>query len=391
MFEIITGKRHGRDHRSETLQSARRKPRKGFFALAIVALLAAAVVAVPQVALADGDEEGSWTSDEIEFQPPQPVEGRRVFVERLSVSGDRAAVTLWAATDLDIRVRAFGGDEGNSLRYWGSAILSEGERIDYSLPLDGPTPSFTVSWEDTLGQAGAVTVDSEQIPYPLPEVEGELCDLRVTSLGWTPGVVAGVIESACVSTIEHEVELQTVAGHVDVTETALMDAEVTAITGTVTAVTGASQSSVALVPNGETRFRLPVESGETVHAVTIGTRLQADLSIAIPPLIRLTHREAWTQVLTRTVSLSCGQGQSVSRTVRMYVHHPERIEADVVERSPITRTRTESLTLTSSIGADDPYRILTLPEPEPEPERGKQTPAEGLRGWFERLGWEWLW
>ena len=103
------GKRHGRDHRADTLETSRRRPRKGFLAIAIVALLAAAVVAAPQAALADGPDEEGWSSDEIEFQPPPLVEGRRIFVERLSVSGDRAAVTLRAATDIDIRVRAFVG------------------------------------------------------------------------------------------------------------------------------------------------------------------------------------------------------------------------------------------------------------------------------------------
>ena len=127
------------------------------------------------------------------------MEGRRIFVEGLTVSGDRAAVTLRAATALDIRVRAFGGPEGAWLRFWGSATLAQGERIDYSLPLHGPAPSFTVSWEDTLGQAGALTFEEAQLPFPLPVVEGELCDLRVTSLGWTPGAVSGVVESECVT------------------------------------------------------------------------------------------------------------------------------------------------------------------------------------------------
>ena len=57
------------------------------------------------------------------------------------------------------------------------------------------------------------------------------------------------------------------AGHASVTETAL-DAEVTAITGTVAAATGASQASVPFVPNGETRFRLGVPTGEAIHVVT---------------------------------------------------------------------------------------------------------------------------
>ena len=265
-------------------KARRSKSPKSFLAVAAVVALAAAVATVPQSALADGHEP--WR-DEIDFEITEPVEGRKIFVEGLSVSGDRAAVTLRAATALDIRVRAFGGPQGTWLRFWGSASLNQGEQIDYSLPLHGPRPSFTVSWEDTLGQAGAVTVESEQIPYPLPDVEGALCDLRMTSLGWTSGAVEGVIKSECVSTIEHPVELQTVAGHESVTETALMDAQVTAITGTVAAATGSSHASVPFVPGGETRFRLPVGDGRAIHAVNVDVSLEASLSIPIPPLTRL--------------------------------------------------------------------------------------------------------
>ena len=190
--------------------------------------MAAAVMAVPQLALADGHEP--WR-DEIDFEITEPVEGRRIFVEGLTVSGDRALVTLRAATAVDIRIRAFGGPDGTWLRFWASDRLDQGEISRYRFPLHGPVPSFTVSWEDALGQAGALTVEHDRIPYPLPEVEGELCDLRMTSLGWTPGAVSGVIESECVTRIEHPVELQTVAGHESVTETALMDAGVTEMQG----------------------------------------------------------------------------------------------------------------------------------------------------------------
>ena len=196
---------HGQHHRAETLETKNRKPRVGWIPVVALAVLMAAVVAVPQSALADDHEP--WR-DEIDFEVTEPVEGRRIFVEGLTVSGDRATVTLRAATALDIRVRAFGGPQGTWLRFWGSASLDEGERIDYSLPLHGPAPSFTVSWEDTLGQAGALTVKTEQIPYPLPEVEGELCNVRLASLGWTPRAVSGVIESECVTHTEHPVELQ---------------------------------------------------------------------------------------------------------------------------------------------------------------------------------------
>ena len=211
---------HG--HRAETLES-RRTPRTGWVSVVAAVLLAAAAT-LPQSVLADGHEP--WR-DEIDFEIEEPVEGRRIFVEGLTVSGDRALATLRAATDLDIRIRAFGGPDGTWLRFWASDRLGEGELSRYAFPLHGPTPSFTVSWEDNLGQAGALTVEHEKIPHPLPEVEGELCDLRMTSLGWMPGAVTGVVESECVTRIEHPVELQTVAGRASVTETALMDAGVT--------------------------------------------------------------------------------------------------------------------------------------------------------------------
>ena len=420
------GKRRGKDagsgrrpdHRAETLQSRNRKPRRGMFALAVVAVLAAAVMTVPQAALADGHEP--WR-DEIDFEVEEPVEGRRIFVEGLTVSGDRAAVTLRAATALDIRVRAFGGPQGSWLRFWGAASLAEGERIDYSLPLHGPAPSFTVSWEDSLGQAGALTFEEAQLPYPLPVVEGELCDLRMTSLGWTPGAMSGVLESECETHIEHPVELQTVAGHASVTETALMDAEVTAVTGTVSAATGASSASVTFVPDGETRFRLPVGTGESVHGVTIEADIEAALRIPMPPLTQLTHHPERVEHITRTVNLhrpgdsdydsetvtvTHDDGSTSSATATAYAYvpsatiarevtvavvHPEHIKAETVERQPIAGTRAETMALASAVGSDDPFKALVLPEPEPVDPPAEQEPADGLRDWFEDMGWEWPW
>ena len=412
------GNRQRHDNMAETLEIRRRKPHRGFLAIAALAVLAAGVMTVPQAALADDHEP--WR-DEIDFEVKEPVPGRRIFVEALTVTGDRAAVTLRAATALDIRVRAFGGPEGTWLRFWGSATLAEGERIDYSLPLHGPAPSFTVSWEDTLGQAGALTVKPEQIPYPLPEVEGELCDLRMTSLGWTPGAVSGVIESECVTHTDHPVELQMVAGHQSVTETSLMDGRVTAVTGTVAAATGASQASVSFVPGGETTFRLPIGDGQAIHAVSVDVSLEASLRIPIPPLTVLTHHPERTEQVTRTVHLhrpgdsdsdsdtataTCEDGATASATATAYAYvpsatiakqvtvevlHKEHVKAETVERSPITRTRGETMSLASAIGSDAPFEVLVLPEPEPEEPPAEQEPADGLRGWFEALGWEWPW
>ena len=411
-----SGQRH--DHRAETLQSRRRKPRVGWIPVVALAVLMAAAT-VPQAALADDHEP--WR-DEIDFEVTEPVEGRRIFVEALTVSGERAAVTLRAATALEIRVRAFGGPQGTWLRFWGSASLAEGESIDYSLPLHGPAPSFTVSWEDTLGQAGALTVKEAQLPFPLPVVEGELCDLRMTSLGWTPGMVSGVITSECVTHTEHPVELQMVTGHASVTETSLMDAQVTAVTGTVAAATGASSASVAFVSDGETRFRLPVGAGAAVHTVTIEADIEAALSIPIPPLTQLTHHPERVEQVTRTVHLhrpgdsdydsqtvtvtnEDGATESATATAYAYVPsatiarqvtvdvlHKEHVKAEVIKRAPIAKSRVETLALASGVGADDPFEVLVLPDPDPEDPPAEQTPADGgLSEWFDRLGWEWPW
>ena len=352
-------------------KSRQGKPQKGFLAVMAAVALAAAV-AVPQAALADDH----WR-DEIDFEAEEPVEGRRLFAEGLTVSGDRAAITLRAATALNIRVRAFGGPEGTWLRFWGSASLDEGERIDYSLPLHGPSPSFTFSWEDTLGQAGAVTFEDGQIPYPLPAINGELCDLRVVSLGWTPGAVSGIVESECEALTLQAISLQTVAGHESVTETALMDAEVTGIAGTLTVASGGSQASVAFVPNGETRFRAAVPTGQAIHAVSVDVSLEASLRIPMPPLTRLTHHPERVEQVTKTVHLhrpgdsdsdsdtataTCEDGATATATATAYAYvpsatiarevtvaivHPEHVKAETVERSPISRSRDETLALAS--------------------------------------------
>ena len=389
----------------------------------MTAVLAVAVITVPQAALADGHEQdGGWTSDEIEFQPPQPVEGRRLFVERLSVTGDRAAVTLRAATDLELRVRSFGGSQGRSLRFWGRASLDEGERIDYDLPLHGPSPSLTFSWEDTLGQGGAVTLKGGQIPYPLPATDGELCDLRVVSLGWTPGLIQGAVESECVTEIEKAVSLRAVAGHVDVTETVFLKAEVTAIAGTLTVAGSGSQASVSFVAGGETRFSIPVATGEAVHAVAVEIDITATLRIPMPPLVRLTHhperieervetvslvRPGTSETVSETVTVTNEDGtttehtlsatlsipsETVYRDVTLTIVHPEHVKAEVVERSPIAGSRDETLALASSVGSDDPFETLYVPQPEPDPETAEQTPGGGeLSHWFDLLGWEWPW
>ena len=400
----------------------RRKKLRGFLGVVAAVALAAAMATVPQTVLADGHEP--WR-DEIGFEVAEPVEGRRIFVEVLTVSGDRAAVTSGPPPPWDIRVRAFGGPEGNWLRFWVSASLDEGEAIDYSLPLYGPVPSFTVSWEDTLGQAGALTVEHDRIPYPLPEAEGELCDLRMTSLGWTPGAVKGVIESQCVPAIEEPVQPPDGERARERDRDGAVgrpgDGHHRDALGGDRRVAGQRP----FVADGGSRFTLPVGGGEAVHAVSVGVSIEASLSIPMPPLTVLTHHPERTERRTETVSLyrpgasdtdSDSQtitvthddgattdhtvsasayayvpARTIQKDVTIEIVHPEHVKAEVVQRQPIGGTRVEALAFGSGVGSDDPFAVLALPEPEPEDPPAEQTPEGGLRWWFDLLGWEWPW
>ena len=108
------------------------------------------------------------------------------------VAGDLADVKVRAATDLNVRVRVFGGDGGQILRYATQAVFDEDEVRSFTVPIDGNRPSVTFSWVDTTGQAGAVTLSGGHLPYPLPTIEGQLCAATLRSLGWTTNEVTGI-------------------------------------------------------------------------------------------------------------------------------------------------------------------------------------------------------
>ena len=354
--------------------------------LAVAAALAAAVAVIPATALADDpdDEDPGWRLDEIYFVPPDPVPGRRIFIERLAVSGDTAVVTLRAAHDLDLKVRVFGGRNGRTLKMGANTSLTSGQSRSYNLTLNGPSPSFTFSWVDALGRSGAATLKSDQIPYPLPQADGGLCDLELTSLEWTPGSISGVIASECIAETRQEVDLPVYGGHFSQSVPALLDASVTRITGRVNVSAGSHRASASFVAGGQTRFTLPVANRRAVHNLEITADLTATLNVPLPPMLQTTHHPARTDVYTRRVTCRCGES-STTRTVRVYVHHPEHVRAVETQRAPVTRTRPESIPLAAGVGADAPFESLHVPPPKPAPPRAEQTQAGGSN-W-----WSWLW
>ena len=408
------GKNRSKDPKHESRKGKGSKDWRSLLTVLAVAVMAAAG-AVPLAALADGHHP-----DGLGFEITEPVPGRRVFIEGLQVTGDRALVTVRAAADINLWVRVY---EGQVLKHRETSWLDEGERKSYTLPLSGDAPSLTFSWRDRLGQTGAVSLKEAQIPYPLPSLEGELCDLSVASLSWTPGWIEGSVESECEDVLGETISLPLVAGHETVTVNAATEAEITAITGAVAVTGGGSRSTAALVPDGTTLFRVDVPSGRALHRVSIEAQMEATLRIDLPPLVTLTHhperdeqvtqrvnlyRPGTSRTVSETVTLSHPDGTTsqhvisatlsvagatIAKDVTVTVTHEEHVRAEVTDRAPMTLTRSESLGMTSSIGSDDPYETLTLPEPEPEPEPATQTPGnlEEMRKLFELLGWRWPW
>ena len=383
---------NARNQRARTLEARRRKTRKDWLAALAVAVLALAGLAVPhEAALAWGPwDEAGWRLDEIEFEPPEPVSGRRLFVEGLTVAGGRAEVTLRAAADLELRVRAFGGPGGWELRFWGAASLAEGERIDLLPP---PHRGRALPHLLLGGHAGTVWGgDPERRAAAVPPAIGGRGTLRPQ--GHVPELESG--EHRRQRRIRLRVRRQGGRQPQDGGWAPQPDGAGSAgrfgdrrhgdghrHRGRV-----AEQLPFPFVPGGETRFSLPVEEGEAVHSVGIAAGLQASLRVPLPPLVQLTDHPAWTERITRRVSLSCPGGPTVSRTVQVSVVHEGHVRAEVVQRAPITRSRGETVALALSVGSDAPFRTLVVPPPAPEPEPALQTPAgdEEVRGLFDRLG-----
>ena len=388
--------------------------------LTALALVASVGVCGPPFALADEGEQEEWSSDEIEFEPPPLISGRRLYIERLTVTRGAATVVVKAAANLEVEARAFGGADGRELKFTRTDTLGQGGRTSYLLPLDGPAPAFTFAWRDEYGQAGAVSLSGAQLPYPLPAVAGQLCDLRLQSLSWTPSLLTGAVGSTCVSTLEEPLTLQTVAGQANLSQTALLPATVTALSGTLSVSAGGRQASVPLTANGETRFELALGAGRELLALEIAAALSVDLEIALPPLVQLTHHPHRVEQRTQTVTLTRpGTSQTVSKSVSvplpnggssthvisatlsippaqvqqdvsLQVEHDEHVRAELIERAPLHTSRSEELTLSAGVAADDGYQALVIPDEEPQRTPSVQVLVSGgdLQQLLVLLGWE---
>ena len=219
--------------------------------------------------------------------------------------------------------------------------------------------------------------------------------------------------------LEERVTLPVSGGHHRQSVEAVLPATVAGVTGTLTVSTGSAVTSVPFVPDGETRFTLPVDAGERVHDVAIEAVMQASLRVALPPLVQLTHHPHRVERRTETVSLlRPGTSRYVSRTVSvalppngdvahytigatlsipsetvrkdvtLEIDHPEHVRAAVVQRAPLSSTRDETASLSTSLASDPSYVALELPDPTPAPPVAEHRPLNDQEATelFERPG-----
>ncbi len=362
--------------------------------------------------------------NEIDFDPVAPVPGRRLFVESLAVFEEKATVTLRAATELDLNVQAFGGPEGRDILFYGDARVRAGQTIFYTLPLSGDAPSFTFAWVDGSGQSGAVSLEGDQLPHPLPVAEGELCDVKVTQLRWSPGSITGRLAADdCVERVEHPIDLTLVTGEEHIAGPMVMKTRVTDVHGAVTISSGDAVATVNLDPPDSAAFRLAVPPGEAVHELGIEAVMEASLRGNAPPLVVLTLipereetrlvpvqvlRPGTSKTVTETVTVRNEDGTSSSHKIsarltippeiitvvpQVLIKHEEYIAAEVRPRGSAYGSREETVEMAFTIGADAPYEPFTppvVPTPTPTPVQTPLTDGEG-KGLFGFFGWEWPW
>ena len=403
-------------------------------ALALFTLTAVAASGTPTPAPAPEPTPGPGTPypqdsperwrNEIDFDPPEPVPGRRLYIESLAVFEDRATVTLRAATDIDLTVQAFGGPEGRELDFWGAGSVRAGRSVFYTLPLSGDAPSFTFAWVDASGLAGGLSLEGDQLPHSLPIVEGELCDARVTQIRWSPGSITGRLEAGeCIERIEHPIDLTLVQGEAHIAGPLVMKTSVTDVHGSVTVSSGDATTAVNLDPPGSAAFQLSVPPDQRLHEVTIEAAFEASLRANAPPLvtltlipereeIRLVPVEVWrpgtSNVVRDTVTVRNKDGTTSSHDIsarlsipgefitvvpQVLIKHPEFILGTVDPRGSAYGSREEILLMALTIGADAPYAPFTPPpQPTPTPSPVQTQLTEAQADWlFGFLGWEWPW
>ena len=230
-----------------------------------------------------------------------PPEGaQRLFIESWTVRGNRAELSLRAATSLTVQVIAQTQDGGESFR--ARDVLYRGERRSYSVPLRDSHRAIAISWNDALGNAGLRILDRRSFPFPIAPLETKDCTVSVTEIGWKEGQVAGRISGACESEAEEVVEAVVLTDPDDPTKSVeqrlLLDATVQEVTGSLSLAASGPETNAArtldFVRDGEMAFSLSVPLRNGVYDASLRADLVSTHVIPLPARVDLTHHEEGT-------------------------------------------------------------------------------------------------
>ena len=229
-----------------------------------------------------------------------PEDAQRLFIESWTVRGNRAELSLRAATSLTVQVIAQTGEAGESFR--ARDVLYRGERQTYSVPLKESHRAIAISWNDALGNAGLRVLDRRSFPFPIAPLETSDCTVVLEEIGWKEGQVAGRISGTCESEAEEVVEAVVLTDPDDPTKSVeqrlLLDAAVEEVTGSVRLAASGPETNAArtldFVRDGEMDFSLSVPLRNGVYDASLRADLVSTHVIPLPARVDLTHHEEGT-------------------------------------------------------------------------------------------------
>ena len=229
-----------------------------------------------------------------------PEDAQRLFIESWTVRGNRAELSVRAATPLTVPVRAQTDDGGESFR--ARDVLYRGERQTYSVPLRESHRAIAISWNDALGNAGLRVLDRRSFPFPIAPLETKDCTVSVTEIGWKEGQVAGRISGTCESEAEEVVEAVVLTDPDDPTKSVeqrlLLDVTVEEVTGSLRLAASGPETNASrqmdFVRDGEMDFSIPVPLRSGIYDASLRADLLSTHVIPLPARVDLTHHEEGT-------------------------------------------------------------------------------------------------
>ena len=230
--------------------------------------------------------------------PPEDAE--RLFIESWTVRGNRAELSLRAATSLTVQVRAQTEDGGESFR--ARDVLYRGERQTYSVPLRESHRAIAISWNDALGNAGLRVLDRRSFPFPIAPLETSDCTVVLEEIGWKEGEVAGRISGTCEAEAEEVVEAVVLTDPDDPTKSVeqrlLLDAAVEEVTGSLRLAASGPETNASrqmdFVRDGEMDFSIAVPLRSGIYDASLRADLLSTHVIPLPARVDLTHHEEGT-------------------------------------------------------------------------------------------------